>query len=96
MKKNVENLKPSGKGFFSQNKERANEGRFFIEEVVNEAYKKSVFFIPNSLFLTFYEITLSFSQKNYGRHGFPKAIPAIVDSTQLARVTSLRFESFEV
>lgn len=40
MKKNVENLKPSGKGFFSQNKERSNEGRFFIEEVVKGAYKK--------------------------------------------------------
>jgi len=46
MKKNVENLKPSGKGFFSQNKERTKEGRFFIEEVANEAYKKEYSSFP--------------------------------------------------
>lgn len=83
MKKNVENLEPSGKGFFRQNKERANEGRFFIEEVVKEAYlQKRVLLIPKSLLLTFHAITLSFSPKNHGRHGLRKAMPAIVDSTQ--------------
>ncbi|MDH3769397.1 MAG: hypothetical protein OET79_00210 [Nitrospirota bacterium] len=49
-----------------------NEGRFFIEEVVSEAYKKRVFFIPNSLFLTFHEISLSFSQKNMAGMAFEK------------------------
>jgi len=42
MKKNVENLKPSGKRFFlvKIKKGPMNEGRFFIAEVVSEAYKK--------------------------------------------------------